>query len=482
MKVFFGYLVSLAGLTLALLAVIGMFLVIHTSQGFGENIGYFWITALLFATLGGYVFKLGKRLRALSVENLLKKDSRPPVLYLRSFQDDARADLRSDQNGLFSFLIKGIVAVPQIKATEEEQIAQVMNWVGPFIAIGRPGEVLAQTGAARMYVGDDEWQSIVIRYIEKSCFVLMRAGETEGFWWEIDKIKDALSPLKVGIILPDKQDQWDLFQRRIGAVLDKPLPPFVPKKFGDRSFSGLLYFDTDWTPYIINFDTVFGDVVKDLGDSLMPLFDRLDLAAAGPKAPTIRNYDLSEEMRFRKAPLPEETSTPKDQLDAEPKIWNFNQPLGPASRKIRLLAWLIDVLIMVGMIAIVYAVEYIDLADGSLIKETASNFKGVLILAIFFYFPLMELTPLRGSFGKRIKGLKIFDSLGGPPTLVQVFFRLIFSIAEGIFTLLLLPLILLAFGKPTLSEKISGTRVMVKRLPPKNPREDMPTHDQVSSD
>src|SRR5436305_1611609 len=33
--------------------------------------------------------------------------------------------------------------------------------VGPVIAIGRPGEELAEPGAARMYVGDDDWQVMV---------------------------------------------------------------------------------------------------------------------------------------------------------------------------------------------------------------------------------------------------------------------------------------------------------------------------------
>jgi hypothetical protein len=45
--------------------------------------------------------------------------------------------------------------------TEEEQLAMVMNEIGPFIAIGRPGEQWPELGAARMYVGDDEWQATI---------------------------------------------------------------------------------------------------------------------------------------------------------------------------------------------------------------------------------------------------------------------------------------------------------------------------------
>jgi hypothetical protein len=69
-------------------------------------------------------------------------DSRPPVVYLRSFADDSKAANRL-----------GIAA--DLKAnTEEGEIAEIVRSVGPLIAIGRPGEQVSYYGAARIYVGD----------------------------------------------------------------------------------------------------------------------------------------------------------------------------------------------------------------------------------------------------------------------------------------------------------------------------------------
>ena len=52
-----------------------------------------------------------------------------PVLYLRSFEDDQRASR-----------LKG-------RLTEEEHLASVLSQIGPFVAVGRPGEALPTVGS-----------------------------------------------------------------------------------------------------------------------------------------------------------------------------------------------------------------------------------------------------------------------------------------------------------------------------------------------
>ena len=66
-------------------------------------------------------------------------DSRPHVLYLRSFQTDASTP--------FKVLASGFT-------TEEEQLADVLRPLGEMVAIGRPGESLPTPGAARTYATD----------------------------------------------------------------------------------------------------------------------------------------------------------------------------------------------------------------------------------------------------------------------------------------------------------------------------------------
>ena len=83
-----------------------------------------------------------------------------PVLYLRSFEDDQRAAR-----------LKG-------QLTEEEHLASVLSQIGPFVAVGRPGEALPTVGASRVYLGDDQWQPTVESLLRGSRLVIIRTGRT----------------------------------------------------------------------------------------------------------------------------------------------------------------------------------------------------------------------------------------------------------------------------------------------------------------
>ena len=76
-------------------------------------------------------------------------------------------------------------------------MAQVMHQIGPFVAIGKPGEPLPELGAARLYVSDDEWQSKVETLLSKSRLIIMRLGKTPGFWWEFERLMQTIPLQKV---------------------------------------------------------------------------------------------------------------------------------------------------------------------------------------------------------------------------------------------------------------------------------------------
>ena len=117
--------------------------------------------------LGFWLWKKGKQLRVPSARELLASDIRSPVLYLRSFQADSKAD--QAMQGLASAQLLPMT-FPQNVATEEEQIAQVMSEFGPFVAIGRPGEQLPQLGAARMYATAETWQGVILDLLRRLLF------------------------------------------------------------------------------------------------------------------------------------------------------------------------------------------------------------------------------------------------------------------------------------------------------------------------
>jgi hypothetical protein len=89
----------------------------------------------------------GNALRQTDAISYLEEDPRPPILYLRSFDDDDLAD---------STVSSGLIPVIN---TYELRLKKALVDLGPMISIGRPGEALPKIGSARFYVSNDEWQS-----------------------------------------------------------------------------------------------------------------------------------------------------------------------------------------------------------------------------------------------------------------------------------------------------------------------------------
>jgi hypothetical protein len=107
------------------------------------------IVTLLFVALLAVVtlasrrlFKYGAAWRKLDAIELIKTNPRAPVLYLRSFNDDASVDYTGSVNPLGP------------RRTVEMRLAKALMSVGPVISIGHPGERLPELGANRFYVSD----------------------------------------------------------------------------------------------------------------------------------------------------------------------------------------------------------------------------------------------------------------------------------------------------------------------------------------
>jgi TM2 domain-containing membrane protein YozV len=91
---------------------------------------------------------------------------------------------------LFAALFEYLVAI-----SPEQELAMIMNRVGPLVAIGKPGEPLPELGAARFYVSDDQWQDKITDLMKQAELVVVRVGGTANLQWEIDRAV-ALLPLQ----------------------------------------------------------------------------------------------------------------------------------------------------------------------------------------------------------------------------------------------------------------------------------------------
>lgn len=234
-------------------------------------LGLWWPAYTLRARAG-----LGTRqrdTRPLAREYLESLD-RPPVVYLRSFDDDERGAR-----------IKG-------ELTEEEHLGKVLSQLGPFTAVGRPGEPLPAMGAARVYLGDDEWQAAVEKLMERARLVVIRTGRTNGLEWEVERAARLLTPERLVLLVDNAAELRGLLAqiRRARPHNDRRL------WMGWRSIGsvrGFVAFDAEWRavplrargPGVYFFRTDEGGIgrtAKRFARTLRPVFATLGTKWEGP--------------------------------------------------------------------------------------------------------------------------------------------------------------------------------------------------------
>jgi hypothetical protein len=246
-----GNLFSMIGLCLFLLGSISMLLI-----QYGAAIGVprpdkplvLYIIALCITASGIRFIIRGKKLKTRDVDDVIREkenspgNTRPTFLYLRSFfLDEADAKQSIPMPGGLSAPIN----------PWETGVASAFNKVGDLVAIGRPGEKLATTGASRLYVTEEEWKDRVIELIAKSEIVLWTYGESEGLLWEISQLKETVSPEKLVLAFPFwdmrmkvRHALWREASQKLNSIFSKPLPETI----GNSLFVG---FDKDWNAYWI---------------------------------------------------------------------------------------------------------------------------------------------------------------------------------------------------------------------------------------
>ncbi|MGW3074315.1 transferase [Kitasatospora sp. NPDC001132] len=162
----------------------------------------------------------------------LLRDGRRPVLYLRSFDDEAAA--REDARTAAGL------------RTREVQFAAALGAVGPVIAVGRPGETLPLLGAARFYLPLDDWQGTVRRLMDLSQLIVLRLGPGEGLRWEIGEARATQPPAKLILLAPRGLAE-------LAGELNESLPtPLLPRELvtGGHWTGAVITFDGQWTPRV----------------------------------------------------------------------------------------------------------------------------------------------------------------------------------------------------------------------------------------
>jgi hypothetical protein len=136
-------------------------------------------------------------------QSVRSADSRPPILLLRSFEDDEKLRYLRADTAFFDFSL-------------ESRLADHFSAAGPFIAVGKPGDASPHLGAARASLLDTEWQGTVIGWMAESSLIIVMIGSTHWVGWELERIIELGHTAKMILLFPETR-KWFAWRRRKAA-------------------------------------------------------------------------------------------------------------------------------------------------------------------------------------------------------------------------------------------------------------------------
>lgn len=122
-----------------------------------------------------YLLLRARRYLQVDADSLLAVDKRPPILFLRSFEDEKGAQTNDLRTAWLDFSL-------------ETRLANHFHHYGPFIAIGSSKESVPQPGAARVFLSEDQWQARVLEWMRTASVIILYAGVTRWVNWELHRV------------------------------------------------------------------------------------------------------------------------------------------------------------------------------------------------------------------------------------------------------------------------------------------------------
>lgn len=167
------------------------------------NAGVLSLLAVGGLLVVGLLDLLSRRLRARSARDAMLTDQRPPILFLRSFDED-RLKMKASLSRL------GVLEhlSPWRRRRFEDVMVRQLGRFGPVVAISPPGTVLPPIGAARMTLSNDEWQGRVAELASGAAAVVISATPAsvrEGFEWEMELIATRIGHERVILVIPPRR-------------------------------------------------------------------------------------------------------------------------------------------------------------------------------------------------------------------------------------------------------------------------------------
>ncbi len=217
-----------------------------------------WLALALFVFLartGVVLFRRGWKYDAIPADEMLQQDPRRPVVYVRSFKEDPKIILDTGRASWRSHLMYTVAI------SAEQELAFIMERVGPVVAIGKPGEPVPELGASRLYARDDEWRVVITDLMNRARLVVIRAGTTANLQWEIDQAVQLLPRRQLIFVSFGSGKDTKAFDEDIEQRFGKPETVGYPPKrtlirwlvrlmIHQNERGKIIYFNKDSRPYV----------------------------------------------------------------------------------------------------------------------------------------------------------------------------------------------------------------------------------------
>ncbi len=215
--------------------------------------------------IGVLSIRKGKQYSVERGGEILEKDLRQPIVYLRTFHDE---DLSPTKKQLLKDIFwqnksehkrKSLSKyTPYDVDREQRALARIFKKIGPYVALGKPGEKLPELGSFKLYSSNDAWQETILKLLQNSRLVIFSAGKSEALRWELKQTVQNVNPTKLLLILPIRDDIYYDFILWANEIFPCKFPNDYPSR-------RLVVFTENWTPEYLSMQ-------KTLTNSLQPYF------------------------------------------------------------------------------------------------------------------------------------------------------------------------------------------------------------------
>ena len=202
---------------------------------------------LIFAfPVAGALILFGRRLMQPRAQTDLAQLGVRPTILLRAFSDDnSEIERKSGLSTILSFGFERLGFDPNIRL--EHAIADELWRIGPFYAVGYPGEQLPRLGAAKISLADGQWQGVVQGWIRDCRLIVMIAGRSNWLAWELGQVIGQRAIGKLVILLPPdqpsaRQERWSFIAAHFQHTRLRPLIAAL-----DTSRARAVWFKQDGT-------------------------------------------------------------------------------------------------------------------------------------------------------------------------------------------------------------------------------------------